>query len=203
MIGEYGWHPIYSRMSLPSEDGEYEFEDIDGNIERIYAYWIDDHDSNINIDYYKRWRKIIPNGVAVGSDGKVIMTSSGEPQHMKYAYGYNAINNGSGYNFQGGDAIYEDVNGDGNIDQYDVVYLGTPVWASKSATPPIAYIKQNEGKFKNVKFFATSAGGGGFDSTFLQLEKFTNVKPQATLGLTSKDVKKDLYLDQLADFIRG
>ena len=63
--------------------------------------------------------------VAVGSDGKVIMTSSGEPQHMKYAYGYNAINNGSGYNFQGGDAIYEDVNGDGNIDQYDVVYLGS------------------------------------------------------------------------------
>lgn len=87
--------------------------------------------------------------------------------------------------------------------EYDVVYLGTPVWASKSATPPISYIKQNEGKFKNVKFFATSAGGGGFDSTFLQLEKFTNVKPQATLGLTSKDVKKDLYLDQLADFIRG
>ena len=76
MIGEYGWHPIYSRMCLPSEDGEYEFEDIDGNIERIYAYWIDDHDSNINIDYYKRWRKIIPNGVAVGSDGNEIVDYS-------------------------------------------------------------------------------------------------------------------------------
>jgi len=63
--------------------------------------------------------------VALGADGKVIMTSSGEPQHMKYAYGYDVINGGAGYNFQGGDAIYEDINGDGNIDQYDVVYLGS------------------------------------------------------------------------------
>ena len=28
------------------------------------------------------------------------------------------------YQFQGGDAIYEDINHDGSIDQYDVVYLG-------------------------------------------------------------------------------
>ena len=36
---------------------------------------------------------------------------------------------------------------------YDVVYLGVPVWAGKAANPLISYIKQNEGKFNNVKDF--------------------------------------------------
>ena len=83
---------------------------------------------------------------------------------------------------------------------YDIIYLGTPVWAGKSATPLISYIKENEGKFSNVKFFAT-AGASGFESTFKQLENATSQKPQKTLALTTKDVKKDLYKDKLADFI--
>ena len=48
---------------------------------------------------------------------------------------------------------------------YDVVYLGVPVWAGKSATPMISYIKENEGKFNEVKFFVT-AGSSGFEGTF-------------------------------------
>ncbi len=83
---------------------------------------------------------------------------------------------------------------------YDIVYLGAPVWASKPATPLISYIKQNEGKFSNVKFFST-AGSGGFESTFEQMEKYANVKPKATLALTTKEVKKDLFEDKMTDFI--
>ena len=37
-----------------------------------------------------------------------------------------------------------------NPADYDVIYLGGPVWASKAATPLISYIKQNEGKFKTI-----------------------------------------------------
>jgi len=57
--------------------------------------------------------------VAVGADGKVIMNNNGEPQRQKYAYGTS-----SEYNFQGGDAKYDDVNHDGQINALDVVYLG-------------------------------------------------------------------------------
>jgi len=81
---------------------------------------------------------------------------------------------------------------------YDVVYLGAPVWAGKAANPLITYIKQNEGKFENVKFFVT-AGGTGFDSTLNQLEKYTK-KPLDTLTLSTKEVKKDEYsLDSFID----
>ena len=81
---------------------------------------------------------------------------------------------------------------------YDVVYLGTPVWAGKSSTPLLSYVKQNEDKFSEVKFFVT-AGGRGFESTFEQLEKYTK-KPLKTLALTTKEVKKDEFdLDSFID----
>ncbi|WP_405308265.1 flavodoxin family protein [Methanobrevibacter sp.] len=85
-------------------------------------------------------------------------------------------------------------------EDYDIVYLGTPVWVSKAANPLISYIKQNEGKFTNVKFFAT-AGSGGFESTFEQIEKYASVKPQKTLALTTKEVKKDMFEEKLSAFL--
>ncbi|MBE6491272.1 MAG: flavodoxin [Methanobrevibacter thaueri] len=84
-----------------------------------------------------------------------------------------------------------------NPQDYDMVYLGAPVWASRAANPLISYLKQNEGKFKNVKFFMT-AGSSGFESSFEQMEKYS-IKPQKTLALTTKEVKKNDY--DLSSFI--
>lgn len=61
--------------------------------------------------------------VAVDANGKVVMSGqagSRQPQRMVYNYD----NGSSTYQFQGGDAIYEDVNHDGQINALDVVYLG-------------------------------------------------------------------------------
>ena len=57
--------------------------------------------------------------VARDKAGGVIYGANGDPMPMYYDY------NGTKYAFTGGDAIYEDVNHDGSIDQYDVVYLGS------------------------------------------------------------------------------
>lgn len=83
---------------------------------------------------------------------------------------------------------------------YDLVYLGVPVWAGKAANPMISYIKQNEGKFNDVKFFAT-AGSSGFESTFEQMEEYTKKAPLKTLALTTKEVKKEEYEDKLKSFL--
>ena len=74
---------------------------------------------------------------------------------------------------------------------YDVIYIGGPVWAGKAANPVISYLKQNEGKFTNLKFFLT-AGSSGFESGFKQMEKYST-KPIKTLALTTKEVKKEEY----------
>lgn len=55
---------------------------------------------------------------AVGTNGKPILGPNGQVVYMRF--GYPNID----YVFQPGDAMYEDINNDGNIDYRDVVYLG-------------------------------------------------------------------------------
>ena len=58
--------------------------------------------------------------VAIDDQGRVMMDSKGKPIRQVYNF-----NDGvSTYEFQGGDAIYEDVNHDGQINSLDIVYLG-------------------------------------------------------------------------------
>ena len=58
--------------------------------------------------------------IAIGADGRVLMDSHGNPIQQVYNF-----KDGSPlYKFQGGDAIYEDVNNDGQINSLDIVYLG-------------------------------------------------------------------------------
>ena len=61
--------------------------------------------------------------VATNASGQVIVDDQGRPLQMMFAY----ANDGTGrnYGFNGGDAIYEDVNHDGNINALDIVYLGS------------------------------------------------------------------------------
>ncbi|MDR1122085.1 MAG: SusC/RagA family TonB-linked outer membrane protein [Dysgonamonadaceae bacterium] len=57
--------------------------------------------------------------VARNAQGDIIFQSNGQPLPMMYNQG-----GANEYTFQGGDAIYEDINHDGNIDDLDIVYLG-------------------------------------------------------------------------------
>ncbi len=61
--------------------------------------------------------------IAINSEGSIIRDAQGNPVRMMYNY----TNDGSGrnYRFSGGDAIYEDVNHDGQINALDIVYLGS------------------------------------------------------------------------------
>ena len=53
------------------------------------------------------------------ADGNAILDADGNTKPMMFAYGTS-----SQYEFKAGDAIYEDVNHDGSIDELDIVYLG-------------------------------------------------------------------------------
>ncbi|MBR1683240.1 MAG: SusC/RagA family TonB-linked outer membrane protein [Bacteroidaceae bacterium] len=59
--------------------------------------------------------------VAVNENGQYVRDAEGNPIQQRFAY---KDGNRQGYGFKGGDAIYEDVNHDGNINQLDIVYLG-------------------------------------------------------------------------------
>lgn len=96
----------------------------------VYQYSYDylenyQKEHNLNATEYEAWinselasGKTFP--IVLGSDGKVLMTSQGHPQHLVYNYDGNSAT----YTFQGGDAMYEDINNDGQINALDIVYLG-------------------------------------------------------------------------------
>ena len=74
------------------------------------------------VDYLNN--EFLPSGktapIALTADGKVITGTDGSPLRMTY----NSSNGNETYKFDGGDAIYEDVNHDGTINSLDMVYLG-------------------------------------------------------------------------------
>jgi TonB-linked SusC/RagA family outer membrane protein len=76
----------------------------------VYAYSYDNYSKALAEG------KTVP--VAVDANGAILTDYEGNPKPMYYYF------NSTAYQFQGGDAIYEDINHDGSIDQYDVVYLG-------------------------------------------------------------------------------
>ena len=80
---------------------------------------------------YKNWEKALAeeaagrNGtcpIVRDADGNVVYEATGKPK--KLVLFYDNEDGTNKYEFKGGDAIYEDVNHDGTINQLDIVYLG-------------------------------------------------------------------------------
>lgn len=98
-----------------------------GVYQYTYEYLMDyAKEHNFTADEFKNWinDEFLACGrtapIALNAQGQVLMTSTGEPKRLVYNY-----NSGSQtYQFEGGDAIYEDINHDGQINQMDIVYLG-------------------------------------------------------------------------------
>lgn len=60
--------------------------------------------------------------IAYDANGNMLTDAMGNPLNMYYCYDAEGVTKQA---FSGGDAIYEDINHDGQIDKYDMVYLGS------------------------------------------------------------------------------
>lgn len=81
---------------------------------------------------------------------------------------------------------------------YDLVIIGTPVWADSPATPILTYINDNKSKFNEVSFFCT-CGGSGYEKTFAKMEEYIGKKPLETLFMTKSDMEQS-YTEKLKNF---
>jgi len=82
---------------------------------------------------------------------------------------------------------------------YDMIVIGTPVWAGKMASPVRTFITANKSKIKQVSFFSTQGSKndqGVFKDMFETLDK----EPKATLMLPTKEVRKNLFGKKLRNF---
>jgi flavodoxin len=83
--------------------------------------------------------------------------------------------------------------------KYDLVIIGTPVWARNVSTPVRTYLAENKDKLKNVAFFCTE-GNTGDDVTFNNMEEACGKKPLGTLVVKVKDITTGSFADMAKKF---
>ena len=90
-----------------------------------------------------------------------------------------------------------------NPKDYDVIIIGTPIWAW-TITPAVrTYLHDHKNVLKNksLAFFCTM-GGSGDKNAFEEMQKLSGVKPKATLALLSRDVWGNNYEQKIIGFIK-
>lgn len=75
-----------------------------------------------------------------------------------------------------------------NPSDYDLVIVGTPVWASRMAPPVLTYLLTYNDKIKRMASFCTCISGG-WQKTLSQIEEVTGKSQVSTLYLTAEDVE--------------
>ena len=85
---------------------------------------------------------------------------------------------------------------------YDLVILGTPIWAGTLSSAARTYIANNKSKFKRVAFFCTH-GGGESQQLFAEMEALCERRPVSILALQEKEVKTGTYQGKIREFVDG
>lgn len=86
--------------------------------------------------------------------------------------------------------------------QYDLIVIGTPVWAGHVSTPVRTYIHQNQANFNNVAFFCT-AGSDNVSGTLMDMTELSGTSPVATLTVRAKEIKNRTYTDKIQEFVKS
>jgi flavodoxin len=87
-----------------------------------------------------------------------------------------------------------------DVTDYELVVLGTPVWASNICSPMRAYLSAHRGKFRQVAFFCTQ-GGSGADKVFHDMAELCAQQPLAAVALNDGEIKEGRYADKLNQFV--
>ena len=83
---------------------------------------------------------------------------------------------------------------------YDVVVLGTPVWAGTMSSPIRTFISQNKGHLRKVALFCTCGDSGKVALEALQ--DLCGSKPIASLEVKTKEVVKEECIRKCEAFVK-
>jgi flavodoxin len=82
---------------------------------------------------------------------------------------------------------------------YDLVIIGTPVWAWTMCPAVRAYLVRVKDKLRGVAFFST-AGSTGLKGTFEDMAKLCGKEPAATLGIKEKELRGEEWRGKVREF---
>ncbi len=109
-----------------------------------------------------------------------------------------------GFVIAGKDAVRKKLTRIGPISKspadYDLVVIGTPVWANTMASAVRTYLTECGGQMNKVAFFCTQAGPKP-GHTFADMEALCGKPPVETLSLRTKTVKAGLVAESIEAFV--
>ncbi len=85
---------------------------------------------------------------------------------------------------------------------YDLVIVGTPVWAWSVSSPVRAYLMANRARLPEVAFFCTFRHRGG-ESAFAEMQNIVGKAPCACCAVVASAVTSGNYGANLAEFVKS
>ncbi|OIQ74409.1 flavodoxin [mine drainage metagenome] len=86
-----------------------------------------------------------------------------------------------------------------DVSSYDLVVIGTPVWAWSLSSPVRTYLMATASQLPEVAFFCT-LGGSGSESAFAQMTAIVGKQPRAVCAITQREAWSENYFDRLSQF---
>jgi flavodoxin len=85
---------------------------------------------------------------------------------------------------------------------YDLVVIGSPVWAGKMSSPIRTYLAKNKNKFTSVAFFCTHGNPDSEGSVKMleSMESLSGKKAAAVLDVAAGDVESGAYVEKVTRF---
>jgi flavodoxin len=84
---------------------------------------------------------------------------------------------------------------------YDLVVLGTPVWAGHLSSPMRAFLRAHAADIASSAIFCT-LGGAGADRTFAEMTELLARPPLASLAVTEGELKRSSYSEKLDELVK-
>ena len=89
-----------------------------------------------------------------------------------------------------------------NPAEYDLVIVGTPVWATRMSSPVRTYLTRYRNRLPEAAFFCTSDGPGN-QGALREMAALCDKKPLALLAVARGDLRDGRYTAKLEHFIDG
>jgi flavodoxin len=88
------------------------------------------------------------------------------------------------------------------IERYDVVIVGSPVWAADMAAPMRSFLAREAGKIARAAFFCTQGGMGG-ETALESMARLSNAEPLSILLMDDEQLKGSGWKTNVDDFVQS
>jgi flavodoxin len=84
---------------------------------------------------------------------------------------------------------------------YDVVVIGTPIWANHISTPVQSFLQEYKDNLKKVAFFCTSMGSDP-KPVFTNMRKIIAQDPIVIINITTRDIRHQYHIEMVDEFVQ-